>query len=54
MVAHNAQGIELEAILVFALLERKQQQLTAFISDESKFTIVAASGDVVAISVRRA
>jgi len=49
MVAHDAEGVELEAILFLALLDRIQQHFPTLQSGQTKFPIIAAYGEVIAI-----
>ena len=50
MVAHNAEGIQLKTIFGLAFMDRIEQDIPAFLSHQSKVTIITAGGDVVAIA----
>jgi hypothetical protein len=47
MVAHNAQSIEAKLIFLLALLNGIKQNCPTFSASETKFSIVAAQGNVV-------
>lgn len=49
MIAHNAETVQLEAVLFFALVDGVQQPLAALESSQAKFAIVAPRGDVIAV-----
>jgi hypothetical protein len=53
MVAHNAERIQLEAILVLTFLQGIEQHFFGFVSLQSKVSIVATNGDVVAVGEGR-
>jgi gamma-glutamyltranspeptidase len=48
MVAHDAEGIELEGELFLGAAEGIEQHFAAWGTGEAKLTVVAAQGDVVA------
>jgi hypothetical protein len=50
MVAHNAQGIEFKPKFVFAFLNGKEQHLSTFIPNQSKFAIITPHRNVIAIA----
>jgi hypothetical protein len=50
VIAHNAQGIELELKLFQSFLERVEKHLSAFPASLTKLAVIAASRDVVAVS----
>lgn len=49
MIAHNAEGVELEAKLFLASLDGEQQQFPTFKASQSELSIIATGCDVVAI-----
>lgn len=50
MVGHHAQSVEFETEFIQGFFEGVQKYLTAFKTGEFEFAIVAANGDVVAVS----
>jgi hypothetical protein len=50
VVAHDAEGIELETELFNSLLEGIEQNLTAFETSQTKFAVIASDGDVVGVT----
>jgi hypothetical protein len=50
VVARNAQCIERKAVFFLAFLDGIEQHLAAFITNQAKFSIVAANGNVKAVS----
>lgn len=49
VVAHDAEGIELEAKNALTAPDRIQQQFSAGRSGQSEFPVIATNGDVIAI-----
>jgi hypothetical protein len=49
VVAHDAEGIELETELLKSLFEGIEQNLTAFETSQTKFAVIASDGDVVGV-----
>jgi hypothetical protein len=50
VVAHDAEGIELETELLKSLFEGIEQDLTAFETSQTKFAVIATDGDVVGVT----
>jgi hypothetical protein len=50
VIAHYAQSIQLETKLLQRFFERIEKHLPAFPARQAKLTVIAASGDVVAVS----
>ena len=50
VVTHHAQGVEFESKLVNGLFERVEKHRSTFGSGEFEFAVIAAGGDVVAVS----
>ncbi len=50
VVAHNAQPIDLKSILILCFLDSVKQHLAALDAGKAKFSIIAASRDVIGIS----